>query len=191
MNLSLLRDGEKVENPRSIHYAIIFGFWLIAWVVYLLNNLASTNFIAPFFGQYFAHLYRNISILPIYMIVAFYYLHVMEPREEQMNPFLTGIIWLILSLLADSALWFFIVGYDLPFIINALKFWQGSLYPIELCALFLSAPAMKWFLKQEPAHPLLLFWIYGVCLLVFMQVLAGYRLFLYIRYTWSQGMFSQ
>jgi|GEM_PF-4443188 len=64
-----------------MHTAVVFSFWVIGWIVYLLNNLASTNFIQPYFGVYFAHLYRNISIIPLYMILAYYYIGVLEIDE--------------------------------------------------------------------------------------------------------------
>jgi len=82
-------------------------------------------------------------------------------------------------------LWFFVVGYDVAFIVNALKFWEGSLYPIQLLALALSVPLMKWYIDLEPTNPMLLFWLYGLGLLVLIQILAGYKLYQYIRYTWA------
>jgi len=49
-------------------------FWIIGWIAYLLANFSSVNFVQPQLGGYAAQLFRNLGIIPIYCLVAYYFI---------------------------------------------------------------------------------------------------------------------
>ena len=135
--------------------SLIYGFWTILWLVYFVNNFFSGFVIAKYIGVYGAHIYRNISIIPFYFYIAITYLRFIKKFNLRSYSWFTGSIWLTTSMIMDYFVWRIIFNYPHDYLIDQYKIWHGSLYSVQLLALFLAVPIMRKHRRKFKRDPLI------------------------------------
>ncbi len=135
-----------------MNYSYVLRFWLLAWMVYIVNNLFSGYVLAEWIGSYPAHIYRNISIIPVYLLIARYYVDKVKFEGYDPRPLLTGFIWLTLSIVVDYIFWR-VFGFRTRYLLQQFMFWNGRLYSLELFALFLAPPIMNVYVMNLKHRP--------------------------------------
>ena len=124
-------------------YSFIFGFWAVIWLVNLINGAFASFWVAPKYGGYIAHLYANLSIIPFYFYAAGLYIKMVKRLNFNTYARTTGLIWVLMTVLADVAAWNFIMDIPEKHVLNQLMFWEGKIYILQMAGLYLSVPIMK------------------------------------------------
>ncbi len=132
---------------RRFYITILLGFWFEIWLVYILNNLLSGYFV-QYIGHYPAHVYRNLIIIPFYIYAARIYVLLVKEQGFKLRPWLTGTVWVSLSIIADFSLWHFVFDFSWNYLINQFALWNGRLYSLELLALLVSVPVMDRYFRR-------------------------------------------
>jgi len=102
----------------------------------------------PYTGHYLAHIYRNLIIIPFYFYAAKHYVLLVEEQEFNVMPWLTGVVWVVLSITCDISFWYFLFDFPLDYLIHQFAFWRGRLYSVELLALLISVPLMERYVRR-------------------------------------------
>lgn len=112
-------------------------------MIKFVNGAFASFWMAPKFGGYIAHLYTNFSIILFYFYAASLYIKMAKRLDFRTYARTTGLIWVLLTVLADVAAWNFIMDISEKHILNQLRFWEGKIYILQMAGLYLSVPIMK------------------------------------------------
>ena len=137
-----------------MYLELVVILWIINWLIYLANNIFSGYMIAPEYGDYIAHLYRNITIVPVYLLISRHYINKMNELFIHTRAIQTGLIWMALSLTADFFLWFVVLDFSFEYLLHQFFIWDGRLYALELIALFISPYLLHVYFKKYPNDPI-------------------------------------
>jgi len=77
------------------------------------------------------------------------------------------VIWFCLSFIMTNISLLLGVHYQMGTIVDALKFWKGNFYLIQMVALGASVPVMMRYPRRKYRKPMLLFWTYTVIAALF------------------------
>jgi len=126
--------------------AIGFGFSL--WLVYMANNILSAFVFFFYLGNFWAHVYRYLSIIPVIFFFAYLYAGTTMGNmydEHSPKPWLTGLFWLASFFIIDMFLWYYIYGFSAYYIFYSLLFWKMRFWPYMLFSLLIAPPIMVSF----------------------------------------------
>ncbi len=119
------------------HVLAICGIWLIMWTLYVFNNYLSTTIITHL-SSFWAHVYRNTAAMVLYGFTGYEFMRSYYFVENKLKPWQVGLIWMILSMIADFFFWKSLYNLSFSYMLKPYYFWKGSLYPLQLVVLFLS-----------------------------------------------------
>ncbi len=121
--------------------SLVFGLWSVLWLIYIVNNFFSGFVLEPVIGEYLAHVYRNIVIIPVYFYIALLYVKIVKNFGFSAYPRMTGFIWMSMSIMVDYFFWRVFFDFPHAYLMDQYKFWEGRLYIVQLLAL-LVAPSI-------------------------------------------------
>jgi len=141
------------DKTGIMRLSLIFGFWAVLWLVYMVTNFFSGFVLASYLGKFGAQIFGNMVIIPFYFYMAIAYLRYIKKFELRSFRWFTGTVWVLMSMIMDYIAWRMLFNYPHSHLIDQYKIWQGSLYPLQLLALFVAVPIMRKHrrkFKQDP-----------------------------------------
>ncbi len=123
--------------------AIAIGLWLIAAVIGVVNGYFSYILVAPLLGEYGAHLYRTIVLIPVFFFLGWIYVRQTQVGRWGSSAWGTGFLWLGLSTILDIFINYTWLGIDRQTILLDYQIWMGRFWTLVLLAALVAPVLMS------------------------------------------------